>query len=199
MRGLAWFVLAFVAISFAPAARAAALLNSCPTLCTTNSSGILLVDYTVPSDGQTYRWDLWSDPGHPAALITLDAPNDTSATAKISNGNGTTHTDLFYPPPNFTWNEVVNPGHTVITVSGPANFDFCASNPSAGVACAVDNQIFGDSSFLRVTNIDGPATITFASSPIAVPEPAAWSLMIGGFLALGWALRRRRSAAGQPA
>jgi hypothetical protein len=186
-------------LSFGAPVRAAALLNQCPTNCITSSSGNLLVDYTVPSNGQTYRWDLWSDPSHPTALITLDAPNNTSATAKISNGDGTTHLDLFYPPPNFTWNEVVNPGHTVITVMGPASFDLCASNPSAGIACSVDNEVFGNNAFLRISNTDTPVTITFASSPIAIPEPAAWSLMIGGFLALGWALRRRRSAAGQPA
>jgi hypothetical protein len=128
-------------------------------------------------------------------LITLDAPNQTLTVAKTSKGNGTT--SLAILPTDFTWNEVVTPGHTEITLQGPANFDFCASNPASGTTCSLDNEIFGNGgTFLRV-NVDAPVTITFASTPI--PEPAIWSLLIGGFGALGWALRRRRSAGAQPA
>jgi hypothetical protein len=32
----------------------------------------------------------------------------------------------------------------------------------------------------------------------AVPEPSTWALMLLGFGAVGWGLRRRNSADGQP-
>lgn len=45
-------------------------------------------------------------------------------------------------------------------------------------------------------DVTGPAVGTFALLPIAaVPEPAAWTLMIAGFGATGGMLRRRRTAA----
>jgi hypothetical protein len=198
MRGLAWLTFAAVMLSFASPARAVVPigLNTCSTGCTTASNGSLVVDYTVPSDGQTYRWDLWSDASHPTAMITLAGPNDVNATARTSNGNGTTSFNPVFTLPDFTWNEVVTPGHTEITVFGPPSFNFCAGNTPAGTVCNVNNSIFGDSVFLNVANTSGPVSVTFSS--IAIPEPATWSLLIGGFLALGWALRRRRSAAGLP-
>lgn len=192
MRGLAWLVLATVMLSFAPAARAA-VLTSCTTGCTTDSFGEIPfgVDYTVPTDGHEYRWDLWSDASHPTAIITLEAPNEVFDVANISNGNGTTSSHPFYSTPDFTWNEVMTPGHTAITVWAAPDFNFCPSNPAAGTVCAISNSVWGNAAFLTV-NVDAPVTITFAST--AIPEPAAWSLLIGGFFILGWALRRRRAS-----
>jgi hypothetical protein len=195
MRSVAWLAFAAVMLSFAPQARASTGLILCSSGCTTDSSGSLQVDYTVPSDGLTYRWDLWSDPSHPNAMITLAAPNDVNATARTSNGDGTTSFDPVYTLPDFTWNEIVAPGHTEIMVFGPASFNFCAGNTPAGTVCNVNNSIFGDNSYLNVADVTGAVTVTFASTPIAIPEPAAWALMIGGFLVVGGALRRRRSVA----
>jgi hypothetical protein len=194
MRGLALLALAVVMLSFGPPARAAISLSSCTAGCATNASGTLQVDYTIPSDGQEYRWDLTSDLGHSSALISLQSPNDTSSILNTSNGDGTTTASLSFPD-DFHWNEVIAPGHTTIFLWAPANFNFCSSNPPAGTLCSASNSVLGDTVLLNA-HLEG-AVITFKSSP--VPEPAAWSLMIGGFLAVGWALRRRRSAAGVPA
>ena len=198
MRGLALLVFAAVMLSFAPVARAAPVLTSCTTgsltPCTTDSSGSLQVDYTIPSNGQTYRWDLWSDASHPTAVITLAAPNDAFGALFTSKGDGTA-TQSFLAP-SFTFNEIQAPGHTQIRVWAPADFNFCSSAPAAGTTCGISDSIFGDSSLLSV-NVADHVTVTFTST--AVPEPAVWSLMIGGFGAVGWVLRRRRAAAGLPA
>jgi hypothetical protein len=52
-------------------------------------------------------------------------------------------------------------------------------------------------------NVTGPTTINITQTPIetfvpdAVPEPATWAMMIGGFGLLGSAVRRRRSVSAQ--
>lgn len=43
------------------------------------------------------------------------------------------------------------------------------------------------------------ATLSFSPTAVSVPEPATWTMLILGFGALGWQLRRRRLRAGQPA
>jgi len=40
----------------------------------------------------------------------------------------------------------------------------------------------------------GSFTLTIASAPDAVPEPATWAMMIGGFALAGAAMRQRRTA-----
>ena len=192
MRSLAWLILAAVVISFGPPARAAVLSN-CTAGCTTDASGSLKVDYTVPSDGLTYRWDLFTDASHPTAAITLQGPNNLFSIVDTSNGNGTTAES--FTVPDFLFNEVVAPGHTTITVWSQADFNNCASHPAAGTICSIDNSVFGNLANLKVSGVDSPVTITFAQTAISVPEPATWSLLIGGFGALGWALRRRRAGA----
>ena len=193
MRGLAWLILLVVTMSFGPRAEAA-VLNLCTAGCTTDQFGSLQVDYTIPSNGQAYRWDLWSDASHPTALITLQAPNDIFSMVDTSNGDGTTTQS--FTVPDYRWTEIVAPGHTAITLLSGANFDTCASHPAAGTICSVDNSVYGDSVNLKV-DVNAPVTITFAST--AIPEPAAWSLLIGGFVILGGALRRRRAAGPQAA
>ncbi|WP_166430550.1 PEPxxWA-CTERM sorting domain-containing protein [Polymorphobacter arshaanensis] len=68
-----------------------------------------------------------------------------------------------------------------------------------------DNGAFSFDSFttsVNITLLDAPATLdqaafsySLVSDIRAVPEPASWALMIGGFTLVGTALRRRRSAA----
>lgn len=48
---------------------------------------------------------------------------------------------------------------------------------------------FGTFSLSSITS--GPATITISAATAAVPEPAAWALMVLGFGAIGAAMRRR--------
>lgn len=194
MRGVTCLVLAAVLLSFGVPARAAGLM-ACTSGCLTDPSGLLQVDYTVPPDGLEYRWDLWSDASHPTALITLDAANETLSIMNTSMGGGLTSVSLAAPV--FKWNEVVTPGHTMITVQAPADFDFCASHPAAGTVCSADNMVWGNGSTFLRAGVADPVMITFART--AIPEPTTWSLLIGGFLAIGWALRRQRTAAPQSA
>ncbi|MBS0331733.1 MAG: PEPxxWA-CTERM sorting domain-containing protein [Proteobacteria bacterium] len=49
--------------------------------------------------------------------------------------------------------------------------------PGATGCCIYDNEYFGDYRFLSATG---------------VPEPAAWAMMVAGFVGAGAMLRRRR-------
>lgn len=184
IRGLVAFI---GALAVGQAAHATVLTG---TLTTDNSGYVPLgVDYTIPSDGRIYRWDLWADSAHPTALITLGSPNDVFAVGRVSNGDGTTHLDLALPDPAYLWNAVYAPGHTTIFVEAPASFNSCSGATSAGVLCAVSNNVWGDAASLGV-NVHDVVNISFSAT--AIPEPAAWLLMIAGVFGVGGVLRRRR-------
>lgn len=88
------------------------------------------------------------------------------------------------------------------TGTGQASVSSC--NPFGGGACAVSNAnpslgraIVGralgsnldELSFAQIVN--GSQDLTFSATITAVPEPANWALMIGGFGLVGGAMRRR--------
>jgi len=71
-----------------------------------------------------------------------------------------------------------------------------SSNLLTGVSYFVVATGFAPEHFGAYTlTIDGPGTITLGSGSGAVPEPAAWMLMIGGFGLVGGAMRRRQKVA----
>lgn len=189
------FVAFIAALALGQGAQAAVLTGTM----TTNNSGQIFpgVDYTIPSDGVTYRWDFFTDSAHPNAIITLGGPNDVYSTGRVSNGDGTTHIDFNTPAPNYVWNASYAPGHTTIFVGADPSFNNCSGATPAGVLCGVSNFVFGDSAPLSV-DVKDVVTITFSAASVsgfsatAIPEPAAWALMLAGVFGVGAALRQRR-------
>lgn len=175
------------ALTFAGSAGASIL--ACKTGCTVYD-GVYFADYTVPSDGQAYRWDLWTDT--PGVTINLTSPNETFDTELVSNGDGTFHNDAFLLGTGYAWSEIQAPSHTTIyTKSLQADFNDCSSSSPAGDICAAYFNVWGNGSLLTV-DTRNPVTVFFSQT--AVPEPATWALMLSGFFGLGLALRRRRAA-----
>jgi hypothetical protein len=175
------------ALALGQSAHAAQLVGSM----TTNNLGQVPfgVDYTVPSDGLTYRWDFFTDSSHPNALISLATPNLVSATEKVSLGNGMTR-NVNIDDPAFTWDVVTSdPGHLSILVSAPASYNTCTAATAAGTICGMTYSIFGDNASLGV-NVHDAVTISYIAT--AIPEPAAWLLMTAGVFSIGAALRQRR-------
>ena len=111
--------------TLATAGSAGAFITGCKTGCTV-SDGLYYVDYTVPSDGHAYRWDLWTNT--PAVTIGLTSPNETFDTEIVSNGDGTLHNAAFLLGTGYAWSEIQAPSHTTIyTRSLQADFNDCTS------------------------------------------------------------------------
>ena len=193
MRRIWWAAVGLAGAMAAGTSAQALTLGSCTAGCAVFGGSLFNVDYTVAADGRSYRWDLWSDPAHPNVLINLDDPNETFDQELVSNGDGTFHGDAFLlGGAGFTWNEIIEPGHTTIfTRALQTDFNHCSPASPAGDICAAQFNVWGNGVGLSVNTRD-PVTIFFSQT--AVPEPTAWAMMLLGFFGLGAALRRRRAA-----
>jgi PEP-CTERM motif len=187
-------IAALAAALSALASPAAAII--CPYGCYVQSA--FYVDYTVPDDGLTYRWDVYTDSTDPSITVRLAHPNETFTTEQIANGDGTFQnvmTEFFAP---YSWQELsVEPNHSSYLVSAPAGFNDCNPSTPAGQLCGVTYNVWGNGDPLLITAsnavMNGPLVhISFAVS--LVPEPESWALIILGFGAAGAMLRRMRRA-----
>ena len=67
--------------------------------------------------------------------------------------------------------------------AGPALFSGTASAP-----------MFMTGTFALTSIVSGRSTLTISEAVAAIPEPATWAMMIGGFGMIGFAARRRRAS-----
>jgi len=191
MRRMWWAATTMAAAMLVGGQASALILNACAGGCPIQGGALFDVDYTVAADGQSYRWDLWSDASDPNLLITLNAPNEAFDVDTVSNGDGTFHTDSFLLGATFAWNEIVQPGHTTIfTRALQTDFNHCSAGSPAGEVCAAQFNVWGNGSAILVNTQDD---VRVFFSQTALPEPATWAMMLLGFFGLGTALRRRRA------
>jgi hypothetical protein len=183
-----WRSIAFLAaLAVGPAAFAQSGSPPCLHGCVTDQFGYVGIgaDYTVPTDGLLHRWDIWAD--NPSAFISVYTPNEVYGVSETSNGDGTFQFGIFQP----SWSgfeETSLPGHLVILLRGPKDFDECSSTTPAGVMCSAQNFIWGNGTPLSVSVQD---VVHVWSTDSIIPEPSTWLLMLVGAFGLGAALRRR--------
>lgn len=79
--------------------------------------------------------------------------------------------------------------------SNGVQFDVCTDRSQVAIGSPCQNGSTLIPSRLYSYRIDGADAAIFDASLFAVPEPATWALMIGGFGITGVAMRRRRTAA----
>ena len=183
----------------------ATTLTSCAGGCRVDGGLLFNVDYTVPADGRTYRWDLWTDSLDPAVTVGISAPNEVFTDGRVANGDGSFHTVLL-PDPIYTFAGDVKPGHTSYVVGTQASFDTCGPSSPAGQLCEVSYNVWGNGIFLSVGGLTpgprGLPSVRVFFAQTVVPEPQSWALAILGLGAAGAMLRRRRpfawGAAGLP-
>jgi hypothetical protein len=193
MKRSVWASLVATGAMAVASAADAMVLENCGGGCMTDFSGMLFnVDYTVPPDGQLYRWDLWTDTDHPDLLINVPHPNETFDTETVSNGDGTFYNDGFLLSPGYTWSETQAPGHTTIYAHNlGSNFNTCSAASPAGEICAASFNVWGNGTSVTVNSAQ---MVEIFFSQTAIPEPATWAMMLTGFFGLGGVLRRRRAA-----
>jgi hypothetical protein len=129
--------------------------------------------------------------------------------------------DTFMEPPLLTGNEIMLIGDCVFSDAGAncngplvdgaitgnritgriitlPGFDDCATNiPAVGDPIRDCANRYDTLNAYFEANFDPDHDISYRliiGDAVAVPEPAAWALMIGGFLLVGGELRRRRAA-----
>lgn len=149
----------------------------------------IFLDYTVPADGKTYRWDFFLQSEDPDATISLKAPNEVFGVGKIVAGPDTFNATFVMPA--YSFYEIKGPGLVSYIVSAQADFDHCDQPGPVGSMCAAYYAVWGNADAMK---IDAKAPITVHLSVSAVPEPSTWALMIAGFGACGVMLRRQRRA-----
>jgi hypothetical protein len=132
----------------------------------------------------------------PSVSVDLASPNEVFSIEKVSNGGGSTHTQIGGAP--YSWQEVIAPGHTVIRVRAAADFNTCGPTSPFGVVCATTQNVWGNGTELKVSRngvgLRDPDAVTVYLTITGVPEPATWAIMLVGFFGIGLALRRRRTA-----
>ena len=166
------------------------------------SQGLVLNGFTILADTFGGAVNVPSKPNYAninATGSTISFVDPTSGVATTSNGFGFTVPGLnlgggYYAGATLTFLGLG--GNVLGTQSfapvGPSESrtPFAYANDFVGIASVA---------FTRIENPRGLALapiddVTFTLNAAAVPEPAAWAMMIGGFGLVGGALRRRRQA-----
>jgi hypothetical protein len=155
--------------------------------------GDFAVDYTLPTDGQLYEWDLSFTSADPTATLLLHAPNEIDA-FQVFNSTGSLRGLSGFSAPGMTFQEFVTPGLTKILYQAPLAFNNCPVGPASSVPCGMAFNIWGNGDPFT---LDSDAPISLTTTFAAVPEPATWAMLLVGFGALGGALRGRRKGFGR--
>ncbi|MHA6718331.1 PEPxxWA-CTERM sorting domain-containing protein [Sphingomonas sp. RS6] len=120
--------------------------------------------------------------------IDLTFSDDASTALPESFVDFTPVTSGTYLPSNYGFYEFIGYANALSFA------DFFGASPNGTWTLFVGDVFPGDTG-----TIAGGWSLTFTTDATggAVPEPAAWAMMIGGFGLAGAAMRRRRSVAGQ--
>lgn len=164
--------------------------DPCVLPCVIDTGDYLEADYTVPSDGKTYRWDIFYETDDPAGYVTLDAPSQVEAFLLRSLGGGATQIE-FSLDVDYVFTQLTTSfGVVSYRMRAPADFDNCTAATPAGEICGATYNVFGNGT--RIHAFGGSPVTLVGITSTEVPEPGAWGLMILGFGGVGSMVRRRR-------
>jgi hypothetical protein len=137
-----------------------------------------------PATDGSITWTLGDTGGIPAGNFTDDFSITLPAPGGITDGSVTA--TFTSPSTDLTFTSVTLGGDafTLFNFPGEHGADLSPTNFSAGLLALEVNGVS--------PGIDGSYAGTLTFTPLSVPEPATWALMITGFGAAGVMLRRRR-------
>ena len=147
-------------------------------------------DYSLTFNGGLYSGN---------ALVTADSSGHVTNISGTVNDNGTLYdivgVDGTYA--NADNNLYITPAYVTF-----AGLSFDLLNGSSGFALNLYNNLAslgGDAQYGLIDSVSNPGgyntvnSTTVSVNLSAVPEPATWAMMLVGFGAIGFGLRRRRS------
>ncbi len=179
-------------LSVAGAANAVTVIGATEIKVTSAGPDYLQVAELQAFDFTSSNVALATNGGSATGSSTYDA---TSTPGKAIDGNtgGNYYTDTIFHSAGSGSGEFLDVTFAATTLSSVSIFgrsDCCSQRDTYNVQIfdAAHNVLF--SGFVDATGNSHVGTLTFDS---AVPEPATWALLIGGFAMIGVAARRRRT------
>jgi len=156
----------------------------------------------------SFYWDIQIPPASPITFTLSTSKNAVGALSDDFASNVGDDAQLFY-------SGVLTPGSGWVTFTGSSPFHY---DPTAGdllveidnpgatydwdtITSAYNNDPRAQRAYTIAgccSGVDSPGyafNTRFDVSPAAAPEPASWALMLGGFGAIGTAMRRRQRSA----
>jgi len=145
-------------------------------------------DYTVPDDGQTYKWTFVLS--QPNAFIFVPPPNQVEFFGTKRTATG--FEDLYGGEFPYRFDQIIRPGASTVFVWAPKGQNTCSQPGPIGEVCFRYYRVWGNGQTYDYQGIDGEFNLKVFVE--AVPEPATWALMLGGFGFVGAFARGRRAA-----
>ncbi|MEO8723298.1 MAG: PEPxxWA-CTERM sorting domain-containing protein [Sphingobium sp.] len=165
-----------------PAAGHAALIGTFDPI----ENSTIDYDYTVPTNGKTYRWIFNVFSADPNASVYLTPP--TQVEGFLISPTAADFNYTFTSALSYIFHETVQPGQTTILVKGPKDYNNCNGGSPIGQTCGAFYNVWGNGTFLQLS-ATSPVTISF--SALAAPEPEIWAMMIVGMAMIGAAKRKQ--------
>lgn len=145
------------------------------------SAATLLFDFFGPSGTASFQLDSNPTPDFASTFIGSDQFGFNNV-AGIYGGTPGTASTISFGNGIFSSLSITAPNLGFTQFSSPTLF---TGTPTA--------PVFSTGSYTLINPFFGNGTLTISGISAAVPEPGTWAMMIAGFGAISFAMRRRRS------
>jgi hypothetical protein len=148
-------------------------------------------DWTIPDDGMTYKWTFTVD--QPGAVVFVPSANQVEFYGYRKTATGLEDLTSFDSFP-YRFEGFHEDGSNVTTyfVHAPKGTPDSCATAAVGDICYRYYRVWNNGQPFQWGGTHGPFNMRISVQ--AVPEPATWALMIGGFAVAGATVRRRKAA-----
>lgn len=143
----------------------------------------LVFNFSGPSGTALFQLDSNPTPDFSSTLIGSDQFGFNNVAGVFGGTPGVASTISFGSGSIFSAFSITAPNLGFTQFSSPTLFTGSRTAP-----------VFSPGSFTLINPFFGNGSLTISAATAAVPEPASWAMMIGGFGLVGAAVRRRKVA-----